>query len=126
MNILLYLFQLSYDIIKAIINGYFYIFINIRKKFLDKYYKKHNITNTFSLIFKIIFLLINIFFIFHIYIFLYLIHGFFSQKRYFGIILRLVTTILVFHYLFQLFFSILYLFIWGMHYYFLFLLLMRH
>ncbi len=79
------------------------------------------------MIFKIIFLLIYIFFIFHIYIFLYLIHGFFSQKRYFGIILRLVTNILVssliafisneikhiFHYLFQLFFSILHLFIWA-------------
>ena len=126
MNILLYLFVLSYDIIKSIVNLHFYIFKKIRVNYLDKYYKEHSVKDFFSLFFKIVFLSIYIFLVFHLYVFIYLIHDSSIKFGYFGIILRLISTILVscllgyvskelehiFHYLFHLFFSVLHLITW--------------
>ena len=126
MNILLYLFTLSYDIIKSIINIHYYIFKNIRKNYFDKYYKDHDVQNLFSLVIKIIFLSIYEFLVFHIYVFIFLIHDSSIKFGYFGIFLRFfltisVSTILafiseeikhIFQYLFQLNISILHLFTW--------------
>ena len=117
MNIILSLFDFIYAIIKSIINMHYYIFINIRKKYLDKNYKEHKINNLLSLVFKIIFLSVYEFLVFHIYIFLYLIH--IINIGPFGIILRFILTIsiscilayiigeigYIFHYLFTLVFS---------------------
>ena len=126
MNILLYLFTLFFEIIKSIINIHYYIFKKIRKNYFDKNYYNHEIYNLFSLILKIIFLSIYEFLVFHIFVFIFLIHDSSIKFGYFGIILRLILTISVsiilsfisgeihhiFHYLFQLIISILHLFTW--------------
>ena len=93
MNIILSLFDYIFAIIKAIINMHYYILKNIRKNYLDKNYKEHNISNIFSLILKIIFLSIYEFFVFHIYIFIFLITK--VNIGPFGICLRFVLTISV-------------------------------
>ena len=122
MNIILSLLDLIYAIITAIINTHYYILKKIRKNYLDKYYKDHIVKNLFSLIFKIIILSIYEFFVFHIHIFLYLIHH--VNIGTFGIFLRFALTISIsciiayiseeiihiFHFLFQLILSILHLF----------------
>ena len=118
MNIILSLFDFIYLIIKSVINMHYYILKNVRKNYLDKKYKDHMINNIFSLLLKIIFLSIFEFFVFHIYIFLYLIHN--VNIGTFGILLRFSSTILIscllayiseelshiFNYLFQLLLSI--------------------
>ena len=126
MNILLYLFKLFFDIIKATINIYYYIYKSIRQNYFDKYYYNHKVDNLFSLIFKIIFLSVYEFLVLHIYVFIYLIHDSSINFGYFGIFLWLALTILVsfllafiiqefnhiIHYFIQLAISIFHLFTW--------------
>ena len=90
MNILLYLFTLIYGLIKGIINIYYFFFIKARKYILDKYYNSFNANNLFSLLFKIVFLSIYEFLVFHIYVFLYLIHDSSLNIKFFGILLRFI------------------------------------
>ena len=90
MNILLYLFTLIYGLIKGIINIYYFFFIKARKYILDKYYNSFNSNNLFSLLFKIVFLSIYEFLVFHIYVFLYLIHDSSLNIKFFGILLRFI------------------------------------
>ena len=90
MNILLYLFTLIYGLIKGIINIYYFFFIKAREYILDKYYNSFNSNNLFSLLFKIVFLSIYEFLVFHIYVFLYLIHDSSLNIKFFGILLRFI------------------------------------
>ena len=126
MNILLYLFTLIYGLIKGIINIYYFVFIKTRECILDKHYNSFNANNLFSLLFKIVFLSIYEFLIFHIYIFLYLIHDSSVNIKFFGIILRFIiifsiSCILafiikeieyIFYYLLILIVSLIYLLLW--------------
>ena len=90
MNILLYLFNLIYGLIKGIIKIYYFFFIKAREYILDKYYNSFGANNLASLLFKIVFLSIYEFLVFHIYIFLYLIHDSWVNIKFFGIILRFI------------------------------------
>ena len=90
MNILLYLFSLIYGLIKGIINIYYFFFIKAREYILNKYYDSFDANNLFSLLFKIVFLSLYEFLVFHIYVFLYLIHDPSLNIKFFGILLRFI------------------------------------
>ena len=90
MNILLYLFSLIYGLIKGIINIYYFFFIKAREYILNKYYDSFDANNLFSLLFKIVILSLYEFLVFHIYVFLYLIHDPSLNIKFFGILLRFI------------------------------------
>ena len=126
MNILLSLFELIFGIIKFIVKIYYYPFQKIRSLFLDNHYKKFDVKNIFMLLFKILFLCIYEFLVFHIYIFIYLIHDSSIEITKFGIILRFIIIFIascflaaisdefkdIFYYLINLIESVFHLVLW--------------
>ena len=125
MNILLFLFSLFCFFLVKILNIYYYIFKFIRVNFF-KIYFNDDVDNLLSLFIRIISLTIYEFFVFHIYIFFYLIYNNEIYIGKFGIFLRfmIVFTIssiisaicdeyeYIFIYLYKLIQYILFLFIW--------------
>ena len=127
MNILLSLFNLIYNFLKIIIGIRYFFLKKLRSSILDKNFSHNNeIHNIFSLIFKIILLFIYEFSIFHIHVFIYLIHDSSIEIGFFGKLLRFIIVfviscimgtiigeiIVIFVYLYELIKSIFHLLIW--------------
>ncbi len=125
MNILLYLYSLFYSFLKKVLNIYYYIFKKIRLNFFEKYFNDE-VDNLFSLVIRIIILSVYEFFVFHIYIFYYLIYNNEIYIGKFGIFLRFMIVftisfiisvicdevVYIFKYLYKIIQYILFLFIW--------------
>ena len=127
MNILLSLFNLIYNFLKIIIGIRYFFLKKLRSSILDKNFSHNNeIHNIFSLIFKIILLFIYEFSIFHIHVFIYLIHDSSIEIGFFGKLLRFIIVFviscimgtiigeirIIFEYLYELIKSIFLLLIW--------------